>query len=578
VLRRSVRSITNSTVRRNISKAHVIGETQPPLLKETLGQNFQRQVHLFGNRNVINAPHQNLSATWSEMNDQIERIATRLLTLGYKPGDRLGIFMPNSYHWIAIAFATMRIGIILVNLNPAYRSFELEHAINLVGCKGLVILPKFKTTDYISLLRGMDLTTKSSSFAKGQTVSSSKLPSLRHLWHCGEENERYDGYAHVNDLFNVDKNQNNIKAIEKNLDQDDVINIQFTSGTTGLPKAAALTHTNILNNGYFVGERMKLTENDRLCIPVPLFHCFGTVLGVLAAVTHGSSFVLPSYGFDPTATLQAVHDYKCTGLHGVPTMFISYLEHAEFNRFDFSNLRTGIMAGSTCPITVMQKAIDRMNLGEMTICYGMTETSPVSFQSTTDDPIELKVKTIGRVHPHVECKVVDPNTNEILPMNTPGELCTKGYLVMKGYWGQEEATRKAIDKDGFMHTGDLAIIDEKGYASIVGRIKDTIIRGGENISPREVEEFLLTHPQIRDVAVVGVSDVKFGEQVGAWIIMKDGQQMTQDHVTEYCRGKIAHFKIPKYVFFTDKFPMTLSGKVQKYLMREQSNERVHGEK
>jgi fatty-acyl-CoA synthase len=579
---RPTRSLSQPLVRafssRVITKSHVIGETSEPLLKDTLGQNFRRQVYDFGSRDVIHTPHQKMSATWSELDDQIQRVATKLLSLGYKPGDRLGVFMPNSYYWILVAFATMRIGVVLVNLNPAYRSHEIEYGLNLVKCKGLVILPKFKSSDYIALLNDLDLTTQSKSFEKGQTVSSSKIPSLRHLWHCGGEDEHYPGYAHINELLNVDKHDKEIAKIEKHLDQDDIINIQFTSGTTGLPKAASLTHSNILNNGYFIGERMKLTHEDRLCIPVPLFHCFGTVLGVLAATTHGSSFVLPSYGFDPTATLQAVHDLRCTGLHGVPTMFISYLEHPEFSKFDFSSLRTGIMAGTTCPITVMQNAIDKMNLREMTICYGMTETSPVSFQSTTDDPIELRVKTIGKVHPHVECKVVDPDTNEILPVNTPGELCTKGYLVMKGYWGQEEATRKAIDKDGFMHTGDLAIIDENGYASIVGRIKDLIIRGGENISPREVEEYLLTHKKIRDVAVVGVKDEKFGEQVAAWVIMKDGQELSEEQVIDFCKNKIAHYKIPKYIFFTDKFPMTLSGKVQKYLMRDESNIRIHGKK
>jgi fatty-acyl-CoA synthase len=568
------RSFSTTSLQYILTKSHVVGETHPPLLKETLGENLLRQTSLFGSQNVIIAPHENLSATWSELNYQIERVATKLLSLGYKPGDRLGIWMPNGYYWILIAFATMRIGVLLVNLNPAYRTHELEHAVNLVGCKGLVILPKFKTTNYIELLQEMDLRTDGTGFEKGQTVASSKLPTLKHLWHCGPENDKYPGYAHITELLSMDKNWNQINAIAKTLDKDDVINIQFTSGTTGLPKAAALTHTNILNNGYFIGERMHLTDKDRLCIPVPLFHCFGTVLGVLACTTHGSSFVLPSYGFDTTATLQAVHDYKCTGLHGVPTMFISYLEHPEFHKFDFSTLRTGIMAGSICPISVMQKAIDRMNLREMTICYGMTETSPVSFQTTANDTIERKVKTIGRVHPHVECKVIDPNTGEILPVNTPGELCTKGYLVMKEYWANPKATQQVIDKDGFMHTGDLAIIDEHGYGQIVGRIKDLIIRGGENISPREVEEFLLTHPKIRDVAVVGVADEKFGEQVGAWIILKDGQLVSEEEIVDFCKNKISHFKIPKYVFFTDKFPMTLSGKVQKYILREMSNERV----
>lgn len=572
VTRRSFSS--GVALHQKLAKSHVIGENYPPLFQETLGQNFLKKVHDFGSRTLIITPHQNKSTRWADFNDEIERVASRLLSLGYKKGDRLGIYMPNSYEWILVQFATMRIGVILVSLNPAYRTHELSYAMNLVGCKGLVILPKFKTTDYINLF--YELCPELTALKPGQEIRTSKLPDLRHLWHCGDESDHYPGFTHINELLNVDRNLNEINKVSNMLDKDDVINIQFTSGTTGLPKAAGLTHSNILNNGYFIGERMKLTELDRLCIPVPLFHCFGTVLGVLACVTHGSSFVLPSYGFDTTATLQAVHDHKCTGLHGVPTMFISYLEHPEFNRFDFSSLRTGIMAGSTCPISVMQKAIDYMNLRDMTICYGMTETSPTSFQSATEDPIELRVKTIGRVHPHVECKVVDPDNGEILPINTPGELCTKGYLVMKGYWGQEEATRKVIDKDGFMHTGDLAVIDENGYATVVGRIKDLIIRGGENISPREVEEYLLTHPKIRDVSVVGVRDEKFGEQVGAWVIVKEGKEITESEIIEFCRGNIAHFKIPKYVFFTDNFPMTLSGKIQKYILRDESNKRVHG--
>ncbi|KAL0482334.1 acyl-CoA synthetase family member 2, mitochondrial [Acrasis kona] len=560
---------------RGLTKAHVIGDTSEPLLTETIGENYKRQVNVFGSRNVINCAEQKISETFSELDENIIRVSTRLLQLGYKKGDRIGIFMPNNYEWILLAFACMHVGIILTNLNPAYRLTELEHAINLSECKGLVIVPNFKSSDYISMV--LELCPELMRTKYGTDLHSKKLPSLRHVWHCGPEGDRFYGVQHINDLLNCDKDFAMVNSAQTNLSCHDVINIQFTSGTTGKSKAAALTHSNILNNGYFVGGRMNLSEVDRICIPVPLFHCFGLVLGVLACVTHGSSFVLPGASFDAMAALQATHDYECTGLHGVPTMFTSYLEK-DLKKYNFNKLRTGIMAGSTCPIVTMQQCIDVLNLRDMTICYGMTETSPVSFQSSIDDPVHRRVTTIGKIHPHVECKVINPTTGETCDVNVPGELCTKGYLVMKEYWAQPQATKDAIDEDGFMHTGDMAIIDKEGYASIVGRIKDLIIRGGENISPREIEEFLMTNNKVSNVSVVGVYDSKFGEQVCAWIILKKGQVMTESDVVNFCREKVAHYKIPKYIFFTETFPMTLSGKVQKFVLRDDANQRIHGKK
>jgi fatty-acyl-CoA synthase len=452
----------------------------------------------------------------------------------------------------------------LVNINPAYRSSELEFALRLVGCRALVFAPRFKTSDYVGILHS--LIPELSTAAPGRLVCAS-FPELRLLIQLGTE--RSSGTLSFSDFLvsGHDLDEAALASIEEQLDADQVFNIQFTSGTTGTPKGATLTHFNIVNNGFFVGEGLRLTADDRVCIPVPLYHCFGMVLGVLAAMTHGAASVLSGDGFEPLAVLETVANERCTALHGVPTMFIAELEHPRFGEFDLSSLRTGIMAGSPCPIAVMRRVVAEMHMPEVTICYGMTETSPVSFQSQTDDPVDRRVSTVGRIHPHVQVKIIDTN-GQVTPRGTAGELLTRGYNVMRGYWGEPERTREAIDAGGWMHTGDLAVIDGEGYCNIVGRVKDMIIRGGENVSPREIEEFLYRHPAVLDVAVIGVPDAKYGEAVCACIRLRAGMTATEAEIREFCREQIAHYKVPRYVRFVDSFPLTISGKVQKYLIRE----------
>jgi fatty-acyl-CoA synthase len=543
----------------------VSGVGDQPLLYRTIDAVLKTAVDEGPERMALVVPHQSARFTFAEFDREVERAARGMIACGLKPGERIGIWAPNRAEWLLTMFAAARAGLVLVNINPAYRSMELEFALRLVGCNALVFSPSFKSSDYAAMLTS--LIPELAAAAPGQLVSTA-FPELRLLIQLGTES--LPGTLSFDDLLNCgrDLDAGVTAGILEQSDADQVFNIQFTSGTTGRPKGATLTHFNLVNNGFFVGEGLRLTAADKICIPVPMYHCFGMVLGVLAAMTHGAASVFCSEGFDAHSMLQAVASERCTVLHGVPTMFIAALEHPRFKEFDLSSLRTGIMSGSSCPIAVMRRVVDEMHMPEVTICYGMTETSPVSFQSQTDDPLERRVTTVGRVHPHVQVKVIDEN-GRITPRGVAGELLTRGYSVMRGYWNDAERTRDAIDAGGWMHTGDLGVIDEDGYCNIVGRVKDMIIRGGENIYPREIEEFLFRHPAVLDVAVVGVPDAKYGEAVCACIQVRVGMLVTEEEVQEFCRAQIAHYKVPRYVRFVTGFPLTISGKVQKYLIREQ---------
>ena len=549
------------------SLSYVHGASAAPLIGSTIGSLFDRVAEQLPDREALVSCHQGLRYTYRQLREECDRFARGLLALGLRKGDRIGIWSPNHAEWVVAQFATPKLGAILVNINPAYRTHELEYALKQSGCSALIVAPPFKGSDYPALLR--EVCPELATCRPGE-LRSARLPELRAvITLAGAQLPGAWGWDDV--LARADEvTPAALAARGAELAFDDPINIQYTSGTTGFPKGATLSHHSILNNGFFIGEGMRFTERDRLCIPVPFYHCFGMVLGNLACVTHGATMVIPAAGFDPARTLEAVEVERCTALHGVPTMFIAELGLPDFDRFDLSTLRTGIMAGSPCPIEVMKQVNTRMHMGEVTICYGMTETSPVSFQSTTDDPIAKRVSTVGRIHPHVECKIVDPATGAVVPRGATGELLSRGYIVMLGYWGNAEATAEAIDAARWMHTGDLATMDQEGYVNIVGRSKDMIIRGGENIYPREIEEFLYGHPQVQDVQVIGVPDEKYGEEVMAWVILKPGGTATSDDLHKFCRGKIAHFKIPRYWRFTDAFPMTITGKIQKYKMREES--------
>ena len=546
--------------------SYVHGASEQPLIGETIGQFFDAACRQWASRPALVVRHQKVRLSYGELGQAVDRLAAGLLTLGLTPGDRIGIWSPNNSEWVLTQFATAKAGLILVNINPAYRTAELEYALNKVGCKALILAERFKTSDYIGMLR--ELAPELAQATPG-ALESPRLPALRAVvllgeaWHPGTY--RFSEILGRGGAAEAER----IAALGPQLQFDQPINIQFTSGTTGFPKGATLSHHNILNNGFFIGEAMRLTPADRLCIPVPLYHCFGMVLGNLAAVTHGACMVFPGEGFDPLATLETVAEERCTALHSVPTMFIAQLDHAEFGRFDLSSLRTGIMAGSPCPIEVMKRAVAKMNLAEITIAYGMTETSPVSFQSSTADPLERRVSTVGRIQPHLEVKIVDLE-GRIVPTGTPGELLTRGYSVMLGYWADEDRTREAIDAARWMHTGDLATIDAEGYCNIVGRIKDMVIRGGENVYPREIEEFLYRHPKIQDVQVIGVPDDRYGEEICAWVRLRPGVAATEEEIKAFCRDQIAHYKVPRYVKFVDEFPMTVTGKIQKFIMRERS--------
>ncbi|TMG57689.1 MAG: AMP-binding protein [Chloroflexi bacterium] len=531
--------------------SYVHGASDRPLLGEPIFQNLRRTAARFGDREALVVAHQTYRATYGELVAQCEEVACGLMARGVKKGDRVGIWSPNRYEWVIVQYATSAMGAILVNINPAYRTSELEYALNQSGISFLILAARFRQADYVAMLGEV----------KG------RCPGLR------EALVLEDGWdALKRDGTKVEPGE--LHELEATLQFDDPINIQYTSGTTGFPKGATLTHHNILNNGYFIGETLRYTEQDRVCIPVPFYHCFGMVLGNLACTTHGSTMVIPAEAYDPVLTMETVQQERCTSLYGVPTMFIGELEHARFKDFDFSSLRTGIMAGSPCPVEVMKKVQTVMHIPEMTIAYGMTETSPVSTQCTTDDPLERRVSTVGRVHPHVEIKIIDPSTGAVVPRDTPGELCSRGYIVMRGYWNNDEATRQAIDPARWMHTGDLATMDGDGYINIVGRIKDMIIRGGENIYPREVEEFLYSHPDIADVQVIGVPSEKYGEEVMAWVKLREGSSAAGDEIAAWCKGKIASYKIPRHWKFVDSFPMTITGKIQKFKMRETAVEEL----
>jgi len=544
--------------------SYVSGPSSVPLIGETIGTCFDRIAREHAARDALIVRRQNVRWTYAELADRVDRVAASLLRLGLEPGDRVGIWAPNCAEWTLTQFATAKAGLILVTINPAYRRSELEYALNKVACKALVLAPGFKSSNYLEILG--DIAPELAQCVPGK-LAAAKLPELRHVIQLGAESS--PGAHNFGSLLVAASTAEleQLAALGARLQFDDPINIQFTSGTTGLPKGATLTHHNILNNGYFVAETIKLAPGERLCIPVPLYHCFGMVMGNLGCVTHGATMVYPGEAFDPGAVLETIQAERCVGLYGVPTMFIAELGHPDFTKYDLSSLRTGIMAGSPCPIEVMRQVIERMHMREVTIAYGMTETSPVSFQSSTNDSVERRVSTVGRIHPHLEVKVVDEN-GRIVPRGEPGELCTRGYSVMLGYWGDEAKTAEVLDRAGWMHTGDLATIDAEGYCNIVGRSKDMVIRGGENVYPREVEEFLYQHPKVQDVQCVGVPDPKFGEVLCACVILKPGVSADENELKEFCRGEIAHYKVPQYVRFVDSFPMTVTGKIQKFILRQ----------
>jgi fatty-acyl-CoA synthase len=542
-----------------------MGTCDVPLLDETIGQALERTAREHPTREALVVRHQDIRWNYAEYLREVDRLATGLLALGVEPGDRVGIWSPNRVEWCLTQFATARIGAIMVCINPAYRVHELEYVLNKVQCRVLITAESFKTSEYLAMLQ--QLAPELSEASAGSQLRSQKLPRLEIVIRMGEEaSEGMLNFSEVCQLGGTEE-QRRLAQIGANLAPDDAINIQFTSGTTGNPKGATLSHRNILNNGKVVGDGMLLSENDRLCIPVPLYHCFGMVMGNLACITHASAAVFPDEAFDPITTLETVEKEACTALHGVPTMFIAQLDHPEFSRFNLSSLRTGIMAGAPCPIEVMNKVIGAMHMQDILIAYGQTELSPVNHMTTVDDPVEKRVATVGRPGPHLQVRITDQD-NQLVPLGERGEICTRGYSVMKGYWDDPEQTAQTIDSDGWLHSGDLGVMDEDGFVEVVGRIKDMIIRGGENIYPRELEEFFYTHPAIQEVQVFGVPDEKYGEQVCAWIKLHDKAVLDAAGVKEFCRDRIAHFKVPALIRFVDEYPMTVTGKIQKFKMRD----------
>jgi fatty-acyl-CoA synthase len=531
-----------------LSYAH--GACEEPLLGETIGANLERTIARVPDAEALVSRHQGIRYTYAEFGAAVDHLAGGLLAAGLRPGDRVGVWGPNRAEWALVQYATAKLGVILVNINPAYRTSELEYALGQSGCRFLFASPQLKSSDFVSMVDQV----------------RPNLPGLERaiFFETREWEEISAGGAPVEE----------VRAVGEQLTFDDPINIQYTSGTTGFPKGATLSHHNILNNGHFIAQLLEYTERDRVCVPVPLYHCFGMVIGNLACTTRGACMVYPAETFEPEATLRACAEERCTSLYGVPTMFIAELGHPTFAEHDLSSLRTGIMAGSPCPIEVMRRVNSEMGIEQISIAFGQTETSPATTMVRVDDTLEHRCETVGQVMPHTEIKIVDPGTGGIVSRGEPGEFCARGYPVMRGYWNDPERTADAIDECGWMHSGDLATLDEEGYVRIVGRIKDMVIRGGENVYPREIEEFLYTHPQVADVQVIGVPDERYGEELMAWIIPRDGATLTEDEVREFCRGRIAHFKIPRYVKFVDSFPMTVTGKVQKFKMRETAIEEL----
>ncbi|MDH3579856.1 MAG: AMP-binding protein [Hyphomicrobiales bacterium] len=551
-------------------QSYVHGTSPTPLLGQTVGACFDATAARWPENDALIVPHQDIRWSYGDLKEKVDAYAAGLVALGLRPGERVGIWAPNCWEWVVTQFATAKAGLILVNINPAYRLAELEYALEKVACRALITAESLKTSDYIALLGELLPELPKSEPGK---LKSKKLPDLQWLIQLGKK--KSPGFLNFEELpANAGEEQSKrIEELEDLLQFDDPINIQFTSGTTGAPKAATLTHHNIVNNAYFTGLQMKLGPDDRMCIPVPMYHCFGMVLGTLCCVAHGATMVFASAGFDAGAVLETLQQEKCTALHGVPTMFIAELDEPGFKSFDLSSLRTGIMAGAPCPVELMKWVMKEMHLTEITIAYGMTETGPVSFQTSVDDPVERRVTTVGRVLPHIEIKIID-DEGRIVPCGVTGELLTRGYCVMPGYWNDPERTAKAIDEAHWIASGDIATLDEEGYCQIVGRIKDMLIRGGENIFPREIEEFLYTHPKIEEVEVIGVPDKKYGEEICAWIKLREGESAEEQEIKDFCKDKIAHFKIPRYIRFVEEFPMTVTGKVQKYIMREQMAEEL----
>jgi len=540
---------------------------QTALIEVTIGDFFDAVVEKYPDQEALVVCHQGIRWTYRELQQKVNQLASAMIEMGLEIGDRVGIWSHNNAEWLLMQLATAKVGVILVNINPAYRSFELQYALNKLGCSALVLMRHFKTSDYANIIRELCPEIYHKHYTQLDLV---EIPTVeRIIWIDEPDTDETFGFMQKFSEWMKEGDANDPRVAERQakLKNTDPINVQFTSGTTGTPKGATLTHRNILNNGYFIGEAMDLGPEDRLCIPVPLYHCFGMVLGNLAILTHGGCIVYPNDGFEPLSVLQAVQDEKCTALHGVPTMFIAELDHPDFGKYDLSTLRTGIMAGSSCPIEVMRRVIDEMHMSEVTIAYGMTETSPVSCQTNKHTPLDKQVSTVGLVQPNLEVKIVDTQTGEVVPIGETGELLTRGYSVMKGYWGSRFKTREAI-QDGWMHTGDLATMDEDGYIKVVGRSKDMVIRGGENIYPVEIENYLYRHPKISDVQVVGVPDKKYGEVLAAWIIARKGEQLTEDEVKQFCKDNIAHYKVPQYFRFVEEYPMTITGKIQKYKITE----------
>ncbi len=544
--------------------SYVSGASTQPLLGLTIGACFEATCSAHPHAPALISRHQRIHWTYAELKERVDALAAGLLALGLEPGDRIGVWAPNCAEWAVTQFATAKAGLILVNINPAYRLSEVEYALNKVGCKALVTAIAHKTSEYLAMLR--ELAPELLAARPGE-LNAKRLPTLRLVITLGEVDHAGCIAFHQALDAGTAADVERLVEIGPTLQFDDPINIQFTSGTTGFPKGATLSHHNILNNGYFTGEAMTIGLGDRVCIPVPLYHCFGMVIGNLACITHAATMVYPSEGFDAAAALEAVAAENCTVLYGVPTMFIAMLGCETFGHFDLSSLRTGMMAGSPCPTEVMRQVVSKMHMPEVTIGYGMTETSPVSFQTCAQDSLERRVATVGRIHPHVEVKVID-EAGLIIPRGATGELCTRGYSVMLGYWEDPERTAEVLDTNGWMHTGDLATLDEEGYCNIVGRIKDMVIRGGENVYPREIEEYIYRLPAVQDVQVIGVPDRKYGEELCAWIVLKPGESLTAEAVRDFCRGQIAHYKIPRHICFVEGFPTTVTGKVQKFAMRE----------